>query len=70
MKKIFFILSVMLLIISCDNQEEEKSMRLQKNINRDWHFTFSSESDDFSKENSIQRTMKSFSGIQKANEKQ
>lgn len=50
---IFCLGLVALLLTSCHHREDEKSIRLQKNINRDWHFTFSSESEDFSKEISI-----------------
>ncbi len=51
MKKTFYFIFLLLLTISC-NQQEKKSVRFQENINRDWQFSFSSETDDFSKENS------------------
>lgn len=37
-------------LFSCLNSKEETSVRLKKNINREWQFTFSSEKDDFSDE--------------------
>lgn len=52
MKRIFYFLFLLLLTFSCNTQKEEKSIRFQKNINRDWIFSFSSETDDFSKDNS------------------
>ncbi|GGZ87453.1 beta-galactosidase [Algibacter mikhailovii] len=35
-------------MFSCPNSVEETSIRTKTNINRDWRFTFSNESDDFS----------------------
>ena len=47
-----FLLSLMLLLNSCSNNPKEESVRLRNNINRDWKFTFSSEGDNFSGNNS------------------
>ena len=48
--QIILALSVMFLT-ACSNDEHSEnsqSVRLKENINRDWQFTFSSETDDFS----------------------
>jgi len=46
MKQFIIPILVILILSSCGTTE--KSSRLKKNINRDWQFTFSSETDDFS----------------------
>jgi beta-galactosidase len=42
---LFFVLVVAL--SSCTNRNSEEVIRIQKNINRDWQFTFGAETDDF-----------------------
>lgn len=37
-------------MFSCAQPEKDAQVRLKKNINRDWQFTFSEQEDDFSKE--------------------
>jgi len=37
-----------ILLTSCSSDENIKNSRLKENINRDWQFTFATESDDFS----------------------
>ena len=52
MKNLLFIPIAILLIslFSCTNIDKSEGVRLKKNINREWKFTFSSETDDFSAE--------------------
>jgi len=44
------LISVIFVISSCSNADE--SVRLKQNINRNWQFTFSSETDNFPEETS------------------
>jgi len=39
-----------IILISCGFNEPEEKTRIKKNINREWHFSFSEQEDDFSKE--------------------
>ena len=52
MKIPFLFISIFMMLYSCTRDVEEKSDRIKTNINREWQFTFSDESDDFSTENS------------------
>jgi hypothetical protein len=47
---IFSIAVLLISLFSCTNLEKEEQVRLKKNINRAWQFTFSNENDDFSTE--------------------
>ena len=49
---IFPIAVILISLFSCTNLEKVEQVRLKKNINREWEFTFSSETADFSKEKS------------------
>ncbi|MBK3517083.1 glycoside hydrolase family 2 protein [Carboxylicivirga marina] len=51
MKNILFLLVISVLVVSCSNSKHVQKVRLKKNINRDWQFTFSSETEDFSDKN-------------------
>lgn len=48
LKLAFSLIVLIVTLCSCANTNKEQSVRLKKNINRDWQFSFSDELDDFS----------------------
>jgi beta-galactosidase len=52
MKINYLFLALFIALNSCTTVKNEKSDRIKTNINREWQFTFSDESDDFSTEKS------------------
>ncbi len=52
MKTNYLALILFAIFFSCTCVKSEREVRLKKNINREWQFTFSSEKDDFSSKNS------------------